>query len=46
MKKIFCIVALIGLVGSALLTSCKKDETTSIPAVPATNAPATNAPAQ
>jgi len=55
MKKIFCIIALFGLVGTVLLTGCQKEETPSTPSTPATNAmpqmpstnaPATNAPAQ
>lgn len=49
MKKIFYIIALFGLVGAALLTGCKKEETPAPPTMPATNAmpeaPPTNAPA-
>jgi hypothetical protein len=46
MKKTFYIIALLGFVGAALLSGCQKEETSSTPAAPSTNAPATNAPAQ
>jgi len=46
MKKLFYIIALFSLAGAALLAGCKKQETTSVPEPPGTNAPATNAPAK
>jgi hypothetical protein len=39
MKKLLSVVALLALVGSVLLTGCKKEETTEIPEIPSTNAP-------
>ena len=39
MKRLFTVVALLALVGSVLLTGCKKEETPEVPEVPSTNAP-------
>jgi hypothetical protein len=41
MKKLFSVVAMLALVGSVLLSGCKKEESTpEVPAAPDTNAPA------
>ncbi|HVU26148.1 MAG TPA: hypothetical protein VHG71_00160 [Verrucomicrobiae bacterium] len=40
MKKLFTLVAVLGLVCAAMLTGCKKEETPTTPAPPSTNAPA------
>lgn len=39
MKKLLSVVALLALVGSVLLTGCKKEETPEVEAIPSTNAP-------
>lgn len=39
MKKLLSVVALLALVGSVLLTGCKKEETTEVEEIPSTNAP-------
>jgi hypothetical protein len=53
MKKLFSLIAVLGLVCVGLLTGCNKQETaaptpdmpsTNAPAMPSTNAPSTNAP--
>ena len=41
MKKLFSVVAMLALVGTVLLSGCKKEESTpEVPAAPDTNAPA------
>jgi hypothetical protein len=40
MKKLFSVIAMIAVVGTVLLSGCKKDDAPPPPAEPPTNAPA------